>query len=117
MVGQGTDGGILKEIQQRHMVPRFITKLIMNLDHEKRMAADVKKAFLDSHAFNPERIGPDRGDLAFEIVGGAFHHLGSFLVRFGEGPPVKFSIGCFRKLGQEDQGGSWERRCWCSPPM
>ena len=104
IAGKRTDGGILKEIKQRHVVTRLITELIVNFDHEKGMAADIEKAFLESDAADPERPGPDCRDLAFEIAGGAFHRLGSFLLKIGQGPPVEFSIGCFGKLGQENQG-------------
>ena len=68
MMGEGAHGRILKKVEQRDLVARLVTKFIMNLDHEKRMSAEIEEAVVKSHALEAEGFRPDRGQLPLEFV-------------------------------------------------
>ncbi len=110
MMGERAHGGILEEVEQRDVVARLVTKLIMNLDHEKRMSAKIEEALIEPDRIDAEGVGPNGGDLALEfgrgLVAGGDR---IFLVGFGQGAAIKLAVGGHGKFGEEKHGGGHNR--------
>ena len=78
----------------------------MHLDHQQRMATQVKEVVVPSDLLNVQHLLPDRSDTLFDLikrVSVSNVQFRTVLVRGGQSLPVQLSVGSQGQLCNADE--------------